>query len=213
MKQRIVTTLVVAFLLGVAMLGLRHIDRLNDGIELKKIELRDNSARLKLLDNKYIELNKELDKTGADKQKLEQELKQLQEERQKLQEALQAKQKAKERDLAVKAQRAVTGTSVASATTGSCAEWMAAAGIPSTEATNKLILKESGCNPRAVNPTSGACGIPQAYPCSKLPQGVNTDPVTQLQWMQSYVTGRYGSWENALSMWYSRCGSAQGCWY
>jgi len=194
------------------MLGLRHIDRLNDGIELKKIELRDNSARLKLLDNKYIELNKELESKDSDKQKLEQELKQLQEERQKLEAALQAKKNAKERDLAVKTQRAVIGTAVASAATGSCAEWMAAAGIPSTEATNKLILKESGCNPRAVNPSSGACGIAQEYPCGKSGCQLG-DAVCHLKWMNQYISGRYGSWENAMSMWYSRCGSAQGCWY
>lgn len=86
---------------------------------------------------------------------------------------------------------------------GSCADWMAAAGIPLTNATNTLILKESGCRPTAVNPSSGACGIPQALPCSKISH-CGTEPVCQLKWMDSYVKGRYGTWENALSMWYSR---------
>lgn len=98
--------------------------------------------------------------------------------------------------------------------TGSCADWMAQAGIPLTEATQTLILKESGCRTNAINPSSGACGIPQAYPCSKLPCPLdNSGAVCQLQWMDTYVKNRYGSWENALSTWYSRCGSAQGCWY
>lgn len=97
-------------------------------------------------------------------------------------------------------------------TGGSCSDWMAAAGIPATYATNKLIINESGCNPNAVNPKSGACGIPQAYPCSKIAH-CGTEPVCQLQWMDSYVHSRYGSWEGALSAWYSRCGSQQGCWY
>lgn len=194
------------------MLGLRHIGQLNDGIELKKIQIIDNSAKLKILNSKYDNLNKQLESKDADKAKLEQELKSLQEERIKLEQALQAKQKQKASDLAVKTQRAVTGTQVASAATGSCAEWMAAAGIPNTEATNKLILKESGCNPRAVNPSSGAFGIPQALPASKIAH-CGTEPVCQLRWMDQYIKGRYGSWDNALSTWYSRCGSPQGCWY
>lgn len=86
---------------------------------------------------------------------------------------------------------------------GSCTDWMAAAGIPLTNATNTLIVKESGCNPNAVNPSSGACGIPQALPCSKIAH-CGVDPVCQLKWMDQYVKGRYGSWESALSAWYSR---------
>lgn len=86
---------------------------------------------------------------------------------------------------------------------GSCADWMAAAGIPLTNATNTLILKESGCRPTAVNPDSGACGIPQALPCSKISH-CGVEPVCQLRWMDSYVKGRYGTWEAALSVWYSR---------
>lgn len=122
-KQRILTTLVVAALLSIAMLGLRQIDRLNDGIELKKIELKDNSAKLKLLDSKYDKLNKELESKDADKQKIEDELKKLQQERDELNKALQAKIKAKERDIAAKAQKATTqalgAPQVASAATGS----------------------------------------------------------------------------------------------
>lgn len=97
---------------------------------------------------------------------------------------------------------------------GQCLDWMAQAGIPNTYATHKLIINESGCRTGAINPTSGACGIPQAYPCSKLPCELNADgAVCQLKWMDNYVKNRYGSWDNALSTWYSRCGSPQGCWY
>lgn len=97
---------------------------------------------------------------------------------------------------------------------GQCLDWMAQAGIPNTYATHKLIINESGCRTGAINPTSGACGIPQAYPCSKLPCPLNADgAVCQLKWMDNYVANRYGSWDNALSTWYSRCGSPQGCWY
>ena len=86
---------------------------------------------------------------------------------------------------------------------GSCADWMAAAGIPDMYSTHKLIINESGCNPNAVNPDSGACGIPQALPCSKIAH-CSVEPVCQLQWMDSYVKGRYGSWDGALAAWNSR---------
>ena len=86
---------------------------------------------------------------------------------------------------------------------GSCADWMAAAGIPDIYSTHKLIINESGCNPNAVNPSSGACGIPQALPCSKIAH-CGVEPVCQLQWMDSYVKGRYGSWDGALAAWNSR---------
>ena len=199
------------------MLGLRHIKNLDNQIQLKQIDIKDNSARLKLLDSKYIELNKELEAKDVDKAKVEEQLKQLQIERDKLQADLQAKLQKKEADRLAQAQKAVQSTYVpqkVSAASGNCATWMAQAGIPSTEATNKLILKESNCRPHAVNPTSGACGIPQAYPCSKLQCPLNeSGAVCQLQWMANYVKNRYGSWDNALATWYSRCGSPQGCWY
>jgi len=80
---------------------------------------------------------------------------------------------------------------------------MAAAGIPDIYSTHKLIINESGCNPNAVNPSSGACGIPQALPCSKIAH-CGVEPVCQLQWMDQYVKGRYGSWDGALAAWNAR---------
>ena len=87
---------------------------------------------------------------------------------------------------------------------GTCSEWMAAAGVPSTSSVNYLIGKESGCNPNSVNRSSGACGIGQALPCSKMglvnPDGTSSaSPVEQMQWMNSYVIGRYGSWDAAAA--------------
>ena len=97
---------------------------------------------------------------------------------------------------------------------GDCASWMAEAGIPLTNATQTLILKESGCRPNAINPSSGACGIPQSLPCSKMGCSLdNAGAVCQLRWMDGYVKARYGSWDNALATWYSRGGSPSGCWY
>lgn len=90
---------------------------------------------------------------------------------------------------------------------GNCGEWLNQAGITNSDAL-WLIGKESGCNPGAVNRSSGACGIPQALPCSKLPCPLDaTGAVCQLQWMENYVARRYGGWEQA------RAFHARNNWY
>jgi len=85
---------------------------------------------------------------------------------------------------------------------GSKSEWLAASNIPqeSWGYADFMVNKESGWNPNAVNKSSGACGLAQALPCSKL--GPNwSNPVVALNWMNSYATGRYGSWEKAYNFW------------
>lgn len=63
----------------------------------------------------------------------------------------------------------------------------------------KLWNRESSWNPYAVNKKSGACGIPQAYPCSKASKGTNykTNWKTQVKWGLNYIKKRYGSPANA----------------
>jgi hypothetical protein len=59
-----------------------------------------------------------------------------------------------------------------------------------------LWAHESGWNPYAQNPSSGAYGIPQALPGSKMASaGGNwqSDPATQIRWGLSYIQGNYGS--------------------
>lgn len=214
MRKHIITVLLCLGLIGFITLAVTNIKRTNTKLKFEQIEVKSSQAKLLELNIKYDQLLQQKTSTDAEKQEQLKKIQDLENERKRLEGELQSKldrESADRQRLAVAAQKA-SGTAVASAS-GGCAEWMAQAGIPQTASTNKLILKESGCNPRAVNPTSGACGIPQAWPCSKLPNGVNTDPVTQLRWMDNYVKTRYGSWDNALATWYSRCGSAQGCWY
>lgn len=79
---------------------------------------------------------------------------------------------------------------------GSCDEWIAGAGITDLTNAHYLITKESNCNPNAVNRSSGACGIGQALPCSKMKCEMG-DGACQVKWMNSYVMGRYGSWKAA----------------
>lgn len=64
---------------------------------------------------------------------------------------------------------------------------------------DELIWRESGYNPTNVNKKSGACGLPQSLPCSKLPQGVNTPVETQLIWMAEYVRDRYQTPSRAIA--------------
>lgn len=88
--------------------------------------------------------------------------------------------------------------------TGSKADWMAAAGIATSdyEYVDYIIQKESSWNPNAVNPNGGGCGLPQALPCSKL--GANwSDPVVALKWANNYAVTRYGSWASAYDFWRS----------
>lgn len=79
---------------------------------------------------------------------------------------------------------------------GSCDEWIAGAGITDLTNAHYLITKESNCNPYSVNRSSGACGIGQALPCSKMDCEMG-DGACQVKWMNSYVMGRYGSWKVA----------------
>ncbi|MHB1433667.1 MAG: aggregation-promoting factor C-terminal-like domain-containing protein, partial [Streptosporangiaceae bacterium] len=59
-----------------------------------------------------------------------------------------------------------------------------------------LWTRESGWNPYASNPTSGAYGIPQALPGSKMASAGadwQTNPATQIKWGLGYIQATYGS--------------------
>ncbi|EPH02328.1 hypothetical protein HMPREF1531_01634 [Propionibacterium sp. oral taxon 192 str. F0372] len=83
---------------------------------------------------------------------------------------------------------------------GSKKDWMEAAGIAQSDwdAVDKLITRESTWNPNAVNASSGACGLVQALPCSKLGPNWN-DPIVALKWGDNYVKTVYGGWQQALA--------------
>ena len=70
-----------------------------------------------------------------------------------------------------------------------------------------LWQKESGWNSRAHNGSSGAHGIPQALPGSKMSSHGSdwaTSPRTQIAWGMDYIAGRYGNPSNALAHSHSR---------
>ncbi|MBN8867517.1 MAG: hypothetical protein J0H98_08180 [Solirubrobacterales bacterium] len=89
--------------------------------------------------------------------------------------------------------------------------------FPASEwpALKELWTRESGWNPAARNPSSGAYGIPQALPASKMgPAAQGTGPAAakaQIAWGLNYIKERYGTPSAALAFhnshnWYAKGG-------
>jgi hypothetical protein len=69
---------------------------------------------------------------------------------------------------------------------------------------DKLWMRESKFETTVRNPHSGAYGIPQALPGSKMAAAGadwRTNPATQITWGLNYISARYGSPCNAWSYW------------
>ncbi|PWU46597.1 hypothetical protein DLE60_32505 [Micromonospora globispora] len=83
-------------------------------------------------------------------------------------------------------------------------------GIDQFPCLDKLWTRESGWNHKAYNESSGAYGIPQALPGSKMATVADdwkTNPATQIKWGLGYIEGRYddpcGAWQHSESTgWY-----------
>jgi hypothetical protein len=75
---------------------------------------------------------------------------------------------------------------------------------------NNLWTRESGWQVNAMNPSSGAYGIPQALPGGKMASAGadwQSNPETQIRWGLDYIRARYGSpcgaWGHSMSSgWY-----------
>jgi hypothetical protein len=85
---------------------------------------------------------------------------------------------------------------------------------------NTLEMHEAGYNRFARNASSGAYGIPQAYPPTKMPfaaqAGGGSHAGPQLSWMFSYIAGRYGTPSAAWAQYFQHPGGEgsydQGGW-
>lgn len=89
---------------------------------------------------------------------------------------------------------------------GTHEDWMAAVGISPSDYgyVNYIITRESHWNPLSRNVSSGATGLCQALPGSKMASAGadwETNPITQLRWCNGYAVGRYGSWQKAYEFW------------
>lgn len=72
---------------------------------------------------------------------------------------------------------------------------------------DQLWIGESDWRWWVANPSSGAYGIPQSLPASKMAtmgSDYRTNPVTQIRWGLDYIKKSYGTPCNALDVWNSR---------
>ncbi len=184
----------LAVLIVIISLGLAYtLNKTDKNIQLHQVDIRTKQAEINTL-NEQIDEYEESDKKDDEK------LESLKTENERLQSELQAKLDRQAQD----ARNAVLAVSVKPvskpAPTGSCKDWIVQAGVSDVANAYALIMVESGCNPAVFNPTSGAGGIPQALPFSKM--GCSTsEPVCQIQWMQRYVDARYNGFANAYAFW------------
>lgn len=63
-----------------------------------------------------------------------------------------------------------------------------------------IFMHESGNDPGAINASSGACGLGQALPCSKMPCSLS-DYNCQVDFFTGYANDRYGGWDGAYAFW------------
>ncbi|MEU8763191.1 transglycosylase SLT domain-containing protein [Streptomyces sp. NPDC048659] len=71
---------------------------------------------------------------------------------------------------------------------------------------SKIVEHESGWNHTATNSSSGAYGLVQALPGSKMASAGSdwkTNPATQIKWGLDYMNERYGSPNGAWNFWQS----------
>ena len=155
-------------------------------------ELDSKSQRVEQVESENTTINASLKQEREKTQNLEQE-------NQSLKVNLQAKKEA-QAAITVAQTKQVTQKkqTVTVAASGTCADWLAAVGVADVANAQELIRRESGCNPHAVNPSSGACGVAQELPCGKSGCSLG-DGACQIAWMQRYVNGRYGGWAGAIA--------------
>jgi TolA-binding protein len=169
-------------------------------LDLKSIELQDTGAKIKTLETRYEDLNLQLNKELEHKEKNSEKIKKLEEDRKKLeQEKIELQQQLQAK--AAERQKLAAGrVAAASAVPADKEALLAAAGVPQDQwsAAMWLINKESSWNSHAINPSSGACGLVQALPCSKLPCSLD-DAVCQIKWQIGYVNDRYGGYNGAVA--------------
>ena len=178
------------------------------------------------VNNKVETITNELNTQTEEKQKLQEELNNTKTDlEQKIEEVKtsKAKQKEEEQKKAAEEQAKAEALRVASTTTsrsgttsrttatGTVAEYQAYAkqrcteyGWTDTDFNNLVTLwnKESGWNPNSHNSSSGAHGIPQALPASKM-ASYGSDYLTnykvQINWGLDYIKNRYSNPTNAMN--------------
>ena len=190
----------VVVLMIVNVFALNHMNTQFEQLKVQREVITETKEKLN-------ETNKSLNKVKEEKSKSDTSLREqrekaekLEKENQSLKVDLQAKREAKKPTIAVAQTKQLTKQKqvTAVALSGTCDEWIAMAGITDIANAKELIRRESNCNPNAVNPSSGACGVAQELPCGKSGCRLG-DGACQVAWMKRYVTSRYGSFANAIA--------------
>ena len=189
-----VLALVVVNVVTLGKLNDQHV-QLNsqrEAITKTRTELKTTSESLKRVEGEKTTIDASYKQEREKTQNLEQE-------NQSLKVNLQAKREAQAAVTVAQTQQVTQKKrTVAVAASGTCADWLASAGVTDVANAQELIRRESGCNPHAVNPSSGACGVAQELPCGKSGCSLG-DGACQIAWMQRYVNGRYGGWAGAIA--------------
>lgn len=168
-----------------------------DGIQQTQTELENKQIELEERE-KALEISKAEKKAAEEKAAKEAEEKAVKE----------AEEKAKQEAIRVAQSKQVTsrGSTTVRATTGTKAEYQSYAhdlcintyGWTENDfdCLVKLWNRESGWNPNAHNSSSGAHGIPQSLPASKMASEGDdyyTNGKTQIRWGLKYIKNRYGT--------------------
>ncbi|MFF6988239.1 lytic transglycosylase domain-containing protein [Streptomyces sp. NPDC010273] len=117
-----------------------------------------------------------------------------------------AKEKAEAKAASAKVSSSSSSFPVQSSYTVAQIQSMAASMVPSGQfqCFSNIVDHESSWNYRAVNASSGAYGLFQALPGSKMSSvgsDWQTNPATQIKWGLNYMDSRYGSPCEAWSFW------------
>ncbi len=159
-------------------------------------DLEETIKKINDLDELQTNYEESLRELETKKEELEKQVSEYEKAYEELQVKLQELQKEESFDLTTNSNAAISQSSQNTL--------MAQAGISSSnyQYVDYIVSIESSWNYTAVNPYSGAYGLCQALPPSKMAQfgsDWKDNPVTQLKFCNSYANNRYGSWENAAN--------------
>ncbi|MEU0169073.1 transglycosylase SLT domain-containing protein [Streptomyces iakyrus] len=120
--------------------------------------------------------------------------------------AKEAKERAEAKEAAASRSKDISDFPVATSYSIAQIQAMARQVVPSGQfqCFSNIVDNESDWNYKAVNPSSGAYGIFQALPGSKMSSAGadwRTNPATQIKWGLNYMNERYGSPCEAWSFW------------
>ncbi|GGY01537.1 transglycosylase SLT domain-containing protein [Streptomyces djakartensis] len=120
--------------------------------------------------------------------------------------AKEAKERAEAKEAAASRSKSAADFPVATSYTIAQIQAMARQMVPAGQfqCFSNIVDHESDWNYKAVNPSSGAYGMFQALPGSKMSSAGadwQTNPATQIKWGLNYMNDRYGSPCDAWSFW------------